>query len=285
MKKRMASLAALFFIIDPMIFPEGPSLPALPKTLDEMLDLALRANPDILVAEAKLRQAQAELNQARLKVAKEVLSAYNQRRMQELTVKALREGLEDVRKRVSVGTSSTDEVRKAALAQAEAEAVLSAGVGTLQYLVGLGGKLELPEEKREAKPQDQGPKRVRRPPIPERFREALEKPVHLQFENLALDKIIAQLQAEAGNELPFVLDPSFDRAALTATMDLQKVLPLRTALLALHDQFQGLCFVFRDYGILVSIPGNASQIPGAAIPPEVPFEAPEPPAETPEKSQ
>ena len=295
MKKRMASMAALllFFIIGPMIFPEepptnrpgGPSVPAVPKTLDEMLDLALRSNPDILVAEAKLRQAQAELNQARLKVAKEVLSAYNQRRMQELTVKTLSEDLEMVRKRVSIGTSSTEEERKAALAQAEAEAVLSSGVGTLRYLLGLGSKLELPEEKPAVKPEKPAPQRMRRPPIPERFREALEKPVHLQFENLSFEKMIAQLQAEAGNDLSFILDSSVDFHALTATMNLQKELPLRIALLAIHDQFLGICFVFRDYGILVSTDNDAKRFSGAAIPPEIPLEAPEPTPETPEKSE
>lgn len=289
MKKRMASLSALFsfLLLGPVIFPEAPqstargSVPAVPKTLDEMLDLALRANPDILVAEAKLRQAQAELNQAHLKVAKEVLSAYSQRKMQELTVKTLSEDLENVRKRISVGTASTDEERKAALAEAEAQAVLSAGEGTLRYLLGLGGKLELPEGKPEAKPEKAEPQRLRRPPIPERFREVLEKPVHLQFENLSLDKIIAQVQAEAGSDLSFILNPRSDWLALSATMNFAKELPLRTALLAIHDQFGDFCFVFRDYGILVSTENDARQISGAVIPSDVPFEPLEPPPGTP----
>ena len=38
-----------------------------PRDLEEMLALAIRGNPEVLLAEAKLRQAEAELNQIRLK--------------------------------------------------------------------------------------------------------------------------------------------------------------------------------------------------------------------------
>src|SRR5262245_57861443 len=46
--------------------PDGKK--AAPSALEEMLAKALKQNPDILVAEAKLREAEAELNRVRQKV-------------------------------------------------------------------------------------------------------------------------------------------------------------------------------------------------------------------------
>ena len=57
------------------------STPKLPKTLSGMIGLALRSNPDVLLAEAWLREAEAELNRARLKVTQEVVTTHPQYEM------------------------------------------------------------------------------------------------------------------------------------------------------------------------------------------------------------
>jgi hypothetical protein len=56
-------------------------------------------------------------------------------------------------------------------------------------------------------------------------------------------------------------------------------IPLRSLLLAIADQIDGMCFVVRDYGILVTTTERAWSLPGATIPAEVPFRAGEGAAE------
>ena len=57
----------------------GRTPPQVPNRLVDMLDVALRSNPEVLQTEAKVRQAQADLNQVRLKVTQEVITAYHER--------------------------------------------------------------------------------------------------------------------------------------------------------------------------------------------------------------
>src|SRR5688572_26321607 len=55
------------------------STSTLPATLEAMLAVALRSNPDLLLADIATRRAEAELNQTRLKVAHEVSSLFRER--------------------------------------------------------------------------------------------------------------------------------------------------------------------------------------------------------------
>src|SRR5439155_11675590 len=56
---------------------EPPKPPAAPEklTLEELLNRALKDNPDVRVGEAKLREAEAELSRTRLQVAQKVIAA------------------------------------------------------------------------------------------------------------------------------------------------------------------------------------------------------------------
>src|SRR3984957_10391985 len=55
---------------------ETEKKPAKKSLLEEMLEQALRNNPDIKVAEAKLHEAEAELNRTRLAVTQKVATLY-----------------------------------------------------------------------------------------------------------------------------------------------------------------------------------------------------------------
>jgi hypothetical protein len=66
--------------------PEKPKTPAAPAkaaapaavpTLEEMLTRALKDNPDVRVAEAKVREAEAELNRTRLQVTQRVIALHH----------------------------------------------------------------------------------------------------------------------------------------------------------------------------------------------------------------
>src|SRR5262249_49519257 len=67
-------------------------------TLEEMLNKALKDNPDIRVAEAKMREADAELNRTRLQVTQKVLIFHHSRESQKAMVKVAEDNLARVRK-------------------------------------------------------------------------------------------------------------------------------------------------------------------------------------------
>src|SRR6516164_866853 len=65
------------------VSPPAKEAPAQPKaekpvvpTLEEMLTRALKDNPDVRVAEAKVREAEAELNRTRLQVTQKVIAVH-----------------------------------------------------------------------------------------------------------------------------------------------------------------------------------------------------------------
>src|SRR5437870_8600406 len=58
---------------DPKPAPAKPD----PNSLEAMLSVALKSNPDIQVAEAKLREAEAGLNKARVQVLQQLVTAKN----------------------------------------------------------------------------------------------------------------------------------------------------------------------------------------------------------------
>ena len=57
-----------------------------PATLDEMLAKALKDNPDIRVAESKVREAEAELNRVKLQVMQKVVALRHSLESQKATV-------------------------------------------------------------------------------------------------------------------------------------------------------------------------------------------------------
>ena len=106
-----------------------PAKPDIP-TLDEMLAQALKDNPDIRVGEAKIREAEAELNRTRLLVTQKVFafrqSWEHQRALADLAEKEWKR-CQNLHSSGALPRETLDEVQaklaaaKAALAQIEAE--------------------------------------------------------------------------------------------------------------------------------------------------------------------
>jgi multidrug resistance efflux pump len=92
--------------------------PELPTT-EKMLMMAMESNPDILVAKAKLREVEAELNRTRLQVIRQIMTLGEVVRYQRVRVDALRKS----------GNVPIEELRKAATE-------LSAAEAELQYTLG-----------------------------------------------------------------------------------------------------------------------------------------------------
>jgi hypothetical protein len=259
--------------------PRAPALPEIPQTLEEMLAIALRSNPEILKAEAKVRKAEADLNQARLRVTQEVISGYHELLKEKGTQDALAAQEEHIRKLMAVGQAPSDATSEILVSRLNAKARAAQNEAQLRYKLGLGGSLgrgaagTLPAERREA---------ARRPELSKELKQVLAKEVSVNFDDgKPLREIIEKLKELSGGQLFPMIDqiPGFSRRDVSTRSTIldQQVfsfsfsrVPLRVLLLALADRYQ-VCFVFREYGLLVTTPERASTMSSPAIPEETPL--------------
>lgn len=233
-----------------------------PSSLEEQLAAAMRANPEVLLAEAKVRQAQAELNHVRLRVTREVIAAHHEQELLEQHVRTAAMRLEAAQRRASSGMASTDEELEVLLARSEAQARLAEGEATLKYLLGTGGTMTPADdgEKEDARP-------IERPPIPEKYRQVLDKRVSFMLEgSIAWPDAATRLQTAIGDELmKFFLVNDLINTASRWNLECKDV-PLRSALEMICDHNPIAVFVFKDYGVLITKRGLAAGTAGATIP-------------------
>ena len=130
--------------------PLGVSAPVRNENIAELLAAAMARNPDIAVAEAKVRSAQVELDRSRLDVSRQVIEAVQAIRHQRRVVEVAKIQLESSRQNHAMveklhrqaTVSARDvlvsqaSVGTAELEVAEAEAKLEAANAALDYLTG-----------------------------------------------------------------------------------------------------------------------------------------------------
>lgn len=240
-----------------------------PESLDAALAAALANNPDILLAAAKVRQAEAELNQVRLKTVQDVLVAYKQ---YDIHMRHSR--------RVDIAVNR-EEAAKAQQDLVESEALV-------RYLLGVppSGLAESPREPAPAATISSGAERVAsearaRPELPRELADALSAEVDCQFVEMPLRDIMEMLQGEIGMVVTYGSDlhadeigaeegrGGFSSGRTVISLNLGRT-SWKNVLTALNDKFY-LAFVVRDYGLLVTRANNAVRTPGAAIPETLPY--------------
>ena len=123
-------------VLDPAKPPPAAS-PA-SKSLAEMFELALRSNPEVVQAEATVRQAEADLNQVRLKVMQEVITAYHEGRKQRELLGYYVEEAENYKRRFAVGQATQGEGNQAFRQVAATRASLAQTEARLLYILGTG---------------------------------------------------------------------------------------------------------------------------------------------------
>lgn len=265
--------------------PGSPKQKAVQKksNLEEMLAQALKNNPDIRVAAAKLAEADAELNRTRLQVTQKVVMLYHAIETQKKVV----ENAERREKRAenlgaAISSEGKDEITqslalaKAKLAELEAQVPALLGKarssaageasrprvryrlgfdndgdvdGELDLLLAREGKLDIPQAKVNI-------------PQAEKIRKALQTPVRVDFKDMTFDAILSDL-AKTVEGLSF--RNLFQRGDNFAKMNLrfEGALPLSAILQALTDE-TGCTFYVRDYGILAirrdSVPPGAMTV-------------------------
>jgi hypothetical protein len=214
--------------------------------LDVALREALENNPDILVAKAKLQEAEAVLNRTRLRVAQDVLS--------------LRAKAENEHKRAA---EAREQAAAHAISTAELRNVLEAAATTeaeLQYALGKAKRLENAVGKGAASGRGEvSSHAVPRGPLAAEIRKALGKKASVEFKQIPLAEALAKLGEMSG--VNFVLDKSTLEesvgADLTADVSIKDA-PLAAVLQVIEDLHPPLRFVAREYGILLTVDGSHS---------------------------
>jgi hypothetical protein len=245
--------------------------------LEEMLTEALKNNPDIRVAAAKMAEAEAELNRTRLQVTQKVVTLY-------YAIEAQKKIVEHAEKRdkrgqglgSAISSEDKDELRQTlALAKsklAEMEAQMPALLGKSPHsedradAVRMAARLALELTGQQPNPNALELDRlglarvglaevVAKPhkttgPIAERLRKALQTPVKVDYKNITFDAILDDLSKKVPG-LPFRRVVS-GAPHYSINLRFEKPLPISAILQALEDEF-GCSFFVRDYG-LVAIP-------------------------------
>jgi hypothetical protein len=112
-------------------------------TLEEMLQKALKDNPDIRVAEAKVREADAELNRTRLQVTQKVLAFHHSRESQKAIIKVAEEDLQRIQKLEASKAVSQEDVKQAQQRLSSSKAKLAEIEAEMPYLLGQQNRLNV----------------------------------------------------------------------------------------------------------------------------------------------
>lgn len=253
-------------------------LQSAPKTLDEQLKRALDTNPEVNMARAKVQQAEASYREVRLRVTQEVMQAHNDRDSQMLLIDQSARELDRTKSLAAKGLVGEDEVfvaesqfinQKQQLAQLEAR---------MNYLLGID-PLELAAFSTDLEQKTMPTKvaRIGRPPVPQRFEPLLNKKVHANFKSTPLNEVVQFLNQELHG-----LDDSFTIVInelvlseywapsneISIDLQLLKPMAIRELLTAIGDLVP-VCFVIRDYGILVTLEDHAMSMYAPTIPSDV----------------
>jgi hypothetical protein len=123
----------------------GPNTPPTEKSgLEKAIEEALKNNPDLRVAVAKVHEAEAGLSRARLQVTQKVVNAYQAVELGNATVKIAQTGLERLRRLQKDKLAAAEDVTKAEQELAAAKSKLAAAEADLNYLLGKAASKTLP---------------------------------------------------------------------------------------------------------------------------------------------
>jgi hypothetical protein len=190
----------------------------------------LATHPKVVVAEAKVASAEAELRQTRFEVARELMTFWGE-------WKAAEQEAAQVKKTYEKGA-----VPIALVIQAKAK--LDQIESQVPYLLGTasGTRAGAAAALREA-----GPKRAPQGPQVEKVLKALDEPVELEFIDTPLRDVAATLSDL--HKVNMTTDPAAADVPVSASI---RDVPLAAALQMIEDTTPGVRFVVTDYGLLAT---------------------------------
>jgi hypothetical protein len=232
--------------------------------LEEMLAEALKNNPDIRFAAAKLAEANAELNRTRLQVMQKVVTLHYAIETQKKTIAHQQSVCQALQKRYQSGTAGREVFAEATQALTLAKAKLEELEAQLPALLGKTAQEEslfyqyIQQAKLWRKESAEWEKAHRAiGSMAEKIRKALQTPVTVDYKEMTLDAILDNLALR-------VAGVSFRLVHMTPekkiNLSFKEALPLSAVLQALADEV-GCVFYVREYGILATNPDEAP--PGA----------------------
>jgi hypothetical protein len=247
-------------------------------SLEELISLALKENPDVKVAEAKLKEAEAEISRARMVVAQKMIAFHSSLVSARNQVADAEEKLTAILKLQEKKVVSQEEVKSAEVALAQKKSELARLEAELPYLLGqVRGQnydwkrlVPSPGEGREAKPftewydqlydlkSHQSGASVD-PAVADKIRKALNATITLKFQEKTLEEILDEFKGRMGVSFLDLLPREVKSQKLT--LSLSEPVATGAALQALSD-LTGLKFSVREYGILVT----RGDLPAGAIP-------------------
>jgi hypothetical protein len=237
--------------------PEGKKEPAKPAALEQLIAEALKNNPDIRVAEAKSREAAAELDRVRLKVASHVAILHADIKAAEASLAEGKSRYDRAMLLYKQNAIAVEEVESAKLTMLKLESELAAAKAKLPYLLGRQagsggvGNSSPPPDKEPSRKVSEDLMRawIAKTDFPYvgKLRKALDAPVKLEANNLqAKDAVVAVANKMSGVNVILRAKISDKR---TIDLSFKESIPLGAALQYLEDEL-GIVFVLREYGIV-----------------------------------
>jgi hypothetical protein len=213
--------------------------------LEQVLAEALENHPEILAAKAKLALAEAQLNSARLEVARQVIALAADIENQKLAAG-------DMRRRLETLKPANKEHAETTRALIDVEAKLARLNTELRFLTAQNAAASAAHQ-----PPPVVPLQIPSGPRMGEIREGLERKSSLEFVATPLGDVLEYL-ADA-YKLPVTRDAArLPRDAEAVDLKLKDVRAIE-ALQAIQDQCQTVRFVVRDYGILATDRGYSDE--------------------------
>jgi hypothetical protein len=291
MRKMVVNVAAAaaFLLTCGLAWGETPAADkpkdAPPKSkLEEMLEQALRDNPDVRLAAAKLAEADAELNRARLQVVQKVAVLYQAVEAQKALVESVQADFEAAQTRFKAATGGPAELGEARAKLIAAKVKLAELEAEVPYLL---GKQPQADEAKDRAAQEAYLRYTERAKVlwsrydrdaapvqgatADRIRAALDKPISLDFKDVTIKELIQELGSDRFHDVNSGLlfqvkddagashvgpDP-YDRKVTLHFKDVA----LGSILEWLEDALPNHRIVVRDYGLVIAPADKAP--PGA----------------------
>jgi hypothetical protein len=242
--------------------PRQSKAPPEKSKLEAMVAAALKNNPDILVAAAKLAEADAELNRTRLQVTQKIVALHHAILSQKATVDYTQKKYDRFRELLAnkaIDAKLVDEMFaqltavKAKLAELEAQlpAVLGKRAeADAEQLRTLQAHLVLLNELPHLQVNLQGLTSVPAKadgPMAERIRKALQTSIKVDYKDMPFRDVLKDLEKKA----PGLSFRDFVRGReQSVTLHFEEAFPVSVILQALADD-HAMRFLVRDYGIRV----------------------------------
>lgn len=224
------------------------------KAIDKMLEAALEANPDLLLAEAKVREAEAELQRARLEVTRQVVALFHKKASIDERLAESKRIYEEAKMRHAAGVSTSQDVSQAMLSYMKTKEEHARIDAEANYLLG-AAQVKVARRK---VPVGVGTAVKTAPRIPGVMAAILQKQVDVNL-GTSLKQAMDGFATEAG--CTFVIHPDvgdhLEERPAAASLRVSGPLSLKAAL-TLYADMLDLVFVVRDYGIHVVTPLTAS---------------------------